>query len=108
MKPLNINANGAINFHDAERDVMHSTAGGSAESSSIPAKATQAVLRANDDFWFNTQATAAIPSADVTDGSGSTPIWAGETLIIAVPPGGTLSGICANTGSLLSISYFGQ
>jgi hypothetical protein len=42
-----------------------------AESHSLPAGAKFVVFSATDDFWANYAATAAIPAADITDGTAS-------------------------------------
>jgi hypothetical protein len=103
---LKISASGAWNPMSAERDVVHITSGGTAESSTVPAKATHARVCGNDDFWLNDEATAAEPSADVTDGTASWFLPAGNVEWIRVLGGATLSVISATTGALLSIAYY--
>jgi hypothetical protein len=41
------------------------------EQHTVPAKASHVVFSANNDFYVNYDATAAVPGADVTDGSAA-------------------------------------
>lgn len=64
-------------------------AAGVAESFTVPAGAAVVVFSSNGDFYANARGTAAVPAADVTDGSASEL----NPTSRACTPGGTISVI---------------
>ena len=56
---------------DSENVLARVLAASTAESITVPTGAKFCTITANGEFYFNTQGTAAVPSADVTDGSAS-------------------------------------
>jgi hypothetical protein len=74
MKPLIIysGANGNPSFAIDGSDTIHARhMTTSAETHTVPAGANFVVFSANQDFYVRWNGTAAIPVADVTDGTGS-------------------------------------
>ncbi len=66
-------------------------AAGVAETHTVPAGANKVIFSATADFYVKVGGTAAVPSADVTDGSGSMlnpqvrSIWGATTIGIIAP-----------------------
>jgi hypothetical protein len=74
MKPLKaISAYGQtlIGLRSSDHIDHRVLAAGVAESHTVPTGAKYVVFSGTDDFYVNIGGTAAVPSGDVTDGSGS-------------------------------------
>lgn len=81
-------------------------AASTAETITHPTSAIRAVLIPNQDVYVNNQgAAAAVPAADITDGTGPVFIPAGTARAFEVVAAGTLSIICATT-AVVAIEYF--
>jgi len=67
----------------------------------VPTGANYAVFSANSDIWVNIGGTAAIPSADVTNGTGSEL----NPAVRRVESGQTIGVIC-HYAALVSITFY--
>lgn len=56
---------------ETDRVDVYVLASGTAEDISVPAGAKFCVLSGDVDFYYNTNAAAVVPTADVTDGTAS-------------------------------------
>ena len=73
------------------------------ESVTIPTGATQVVFSANGDFYVNPNSgTAAVPSDDVTDGSGSELNPVGYSGLVA----GSTFGIIAPAATNVTMAFY--
>lgn len=68
------------------------------EDYTVPAATGAVILSTNAAIWVKLGGTAAVPAADVTDGSGSILISAGRERIFAVSPGQVI-GIVSDSGT---------
>ena len=66
-----------------------------AESVAVPAGAKRVLLAGTVDFWFNQTTTAAVPAADVTDGTAPVFVPAGNKELREVGTGTTISLVSA-------------
>lgn len=73
------------------------------ETVTVPAGAQFAIFNSNIDFYIKSGGAAAVPAADVTDGTGS----ALNPQVIAVTPADTFGVISASAG-IITISYYGS
>jgi len=81
-------------------------AAATAETITHPTGAVRAVIIPNADVYVNNQgATAAVPAADITDGTGPVFIPAGTARAFEVVAAGTLSIICSSA-AVVAIEYF--
>ena len=81
-------------------------AASTAETITHPTGALRAVIVPNADVYVNNQgATAAVPAADITDGTGPIYIPAGTARPFEVVAAGTLSIISASA-AIVAIEYF--
>lgn len=67
------------------------------ENMVVPAKATAVILCFDTDVYLNFNGTAATPSGDTTDGSGSIYHPAGSTRLFGVLAGSNISIVAAAT-----------
>lgn len=84
-------------------------AAGSAETVTIPNGANYCVVIPNADCYIKASA-AAVPSADVTDGSGAVYIPAGSARIIPMKPrftGATSFSIVSPQTAIVSLEFLG-
>ena len=72
VQPVDANGVPLIDFlPETDRVDVHVLAAATAEDIAVPTGAKFCVLTADVDFYYNTNAAAAVPTADVTDGTGS-------------------------------------
>lgn len=74
---------------------------GVAEVHTIPAGAAYVLFSANGDFYTNFNAAAAVPAADVTDGTGSE-----MNPTIRYINGGTSIGIIAPQNTIVTLAFY--
>jgi len=74
------------------------------ENAKISANAALIMLVCAADFWYNKNAAAAIPSADITNGTGSQLCPAGIMLFLSMDDITTLGLISATDGAVVSVS----
>lgn len=67
---------------DCDRVDVRVLAANTAEDIDVPTGAKICRLDADGVFYFNTQGDAAVPSADVTDGSGSRFVGSGSPFVM--------------------------
>lgn len=78
---------------------------GNAHSYTVPSTAKHAIFSADDAVWFATAATAAVPTNDVTDGTGSLRVPTSAQFNVAA--GTTLSFIRENASTtIVSIGVY--
>lgn len=73
------------------------------ENETVPAGAYFAIFSADVDFYVKRGGTAAVPSDDVSDGSGSFL----NPLIVSVIPGDVIGVIAIGSGTV-TIAYYGN
>lgn len=72
VQPVDANGAPLVDFlPETDRVDVHVLASGTAEDIDVPTGAKFCVLTADVDFYYNTNADAAVPTADVTDGTAS-------------------------------------
>lgn len=76
-----------------------------AEADTVPAGATRVFITSDADIWLS-DGTSAVPTTDVTDGTGSFFLAKGVTRGFFVAPGQTLSVISASGTAHVSFEYF--
>lgn len=76
-----------------------------AEAETVPAGATRVFVTSDADAWLS-DGTAAVPSGDAVDGTGSFFLAKGVTRGFFVSPGQTLSAISASGTAHVSFEYF--
>lgn len=76
-----------------------------AETETVPDGASWMVITSDADLWAS-DGTAAVPSSDVTDGTGSFFVKAGVARAFAVVATQTLSVISASGTAHVSFEYF--
>ncbi len=77
-------------------------AAGTAESFTVPAKASIVLFSSDYNFYLNTRTVAVIPAGDITDGSG--PEY--NPVARQVSPGDTLS-LIASIDCRVMLSFYG-
>ena len=78
-----------------------------AEGHTIPSGATTVFITATAALWINLAGTAAVPSADVTDGSSATLIPAGVVKKLLTAGATTLSMITDDSsGAKVSLEFY--
>lgn len=103
MKELSIQSNNGHNTYAIKGadyvDVYYGDA--IATTFTVPSKAKFVLFSATDNFYVNWNGTAAIPSGDITNGSGSEL----NPIIRAVKPGDTFSVIAA-ADIVVTLSFY--
>lgn len=90
----------ALSFYVNNRTIS------SAETETVPTGAGRVVITSDGDAWMNPNGTAAVPSGDVTDGTGSICLKAGVARVFYVAAGNSLSIIAASGTVHVSYEYF--
>lgn len=75
------------------------------ESHTVPASAKYVRITTNLILYIKLGGTAAIPAADVTDGSGSLMISAGDRVIVDLA-GATAIGMIAPAATIVCLEFF--
>src|SRR5688500_15985246 len=76
-----------------------------AEAETVPAGYCGVIMVADADIWFSA-GTAAVPTGDIVDGTGSSFLKAGATRGFDVSPGQTISVISASGTAHVAFEYF--
>lgn len=76
-----------------------------AETETVPAGATRVFITSDADAWLSS-GTAAAPTTEVSDGTGSIFLKAGVTRGFFVSPAQTISVVSASGTAHLSFEYF--
>lgn len=74
-----------------------------AEAIAVPAGATIVMLNGNVEFWANFVTTAAVPAADVTD--GSSPVLVNYPMLITIE-GATSISVVSSYTCLVTASFY--
>jgi hypothetical protein len=77
-----------------------------AKTVTVPGSAFRVVINADADIWINPNGTAAVPTGDVTDGTGSMFQMKGLRTAYQVAPTGTFSIIPATGTVHASFEWF--
>ncbi len=77
---------------------------GTAETITVPVGADYVVFQSFNEFYVNIDEAAAIPTADVTDGSGSIPVPLG----LFVRPGQVLSVVSSESPARISLLFYSR
>ena len=103
MKPLTIQSNNGYNTYAIKgADYINAYYGDSvATTFTVPASAKFVLFSATDNFYVNWSGTAAIPSGDITNGSGSEL----NPIIRSITPGATFSVIAA-ADIVVTLSFY--
>ena len=75
------------------------------EAHTVPAAARYVKMIADVAFWYEVNGTAAIPAADVTNGTASSYVPANSAIFVLVTGGGTIGLISAGT-PVISLEFF--
>jgi hypothetical protein len=75
-----------------------------AEPFTVPAGAHFLRLRATNPFWLNDRNNAAIPAADLTDGTGS--VYVQYEHLMAIAPGCTAVSVISATTNAVSAEWW--
>lgn len=78
--------------------------GSSAEVHTIPTGARNVRLTGSGAFYVNFAAAAAVPSADITNGSSSILVLTERTF--AIPSGATQIGLIASSDCVVTMEFF--
>ena len=76
-----------------------------AEAETVPAGMSMVIISSTSDIWLS-DGTAAVPTGDVVDGTGSFPLKAGVARGFDVTPAQTISVIPASGTALVAFEYF--
>ena len=92
---------------DCDRVDVRVLAANTAEDIDVPTGAKICRLDADGVFYFNTQGDAAVPSADVTDGSGSRFVGSGSPFVMISVDGVDDISVIAGAARKITASFWG-
>lgn len=93
---------------DSENVLARVLAASTAESITVPDNAKFCTITANGEFYFNTQGTAAVPSADVTDGSASRVVGSGNPVVHILVEDVTTISVIASAARIVTATFWGE